>query len=123
MQSIILIIHVLIASCLIGLVLLQHSKGADAGAAFSSGASNTMFGSMGATPFFMKVTIILAAGFFATSIGLSYLASHYSGEGIKTQPLRRTEQPLKNFQPGTKILDTHAQLTLPKWWKLVDTLS
>lgn len=74
MQSIILMIHVLISVCLIGLVLLQHGKGADAGPAFGSGASNTMFGSTGATPFLMKVTIILAAGFFATSIGLGYLA-------------------------------------------------
>lgn len=104
MQSIVLIIHVLIASCLIGLVLLQHGKGADAGAAFGSGASNTMFGSMGATPFFMKVTIALAAGFFATSIGLSYLASRHShsSEGIKIPPSRT--EPLKNFQLGAKTL-------------------
>ncbi|WP_304985441.1 preprotein translocase subunit SecG [Coxiella-like endosymbiont] len=97
MQSII-IIHVMIAVCLIGLVLLQHGKGADAGTAFGSGASNTMFGSTGATPFLMKVTIILAAGFFATSIGLSYLASRNPGEGIKVPPLQTA--PLKNFQPG-----------------------
>lgn len=75
MQPIILVIHVLVAVCLVTLVLLQHGKGADAGAAFGSGASNTMFGSVGATPFLMKITIILAAIFFATSIGLSYLVS------------------------------------------------
>ncbi|AKQ33323.1 preprotein translocase subunit SecG [Candidatus Coxiella mudrowiae] len=88
MQSTILIIHVLISVCLIGLVLLQHGKGADAGPAFGSGASNTMFGSTGATPFLMKVTIILAVGFFATSIGFGYLASRNPGEGIKVPPLQ-----------------------------------
>lgn len=73
MQSIILSIHILNAVCLITLVLFQHGKGDNVGAAFGSGASNTIFGSTGATPFLMRVTIILAIGFFATSIGLSYL--------------------------------------------------
>lgn len=100
MQTIILIIHVLIAVCLVGLVLLQHGKGADASAAFSSGASNTMFGSMGTTPFLMKVTIFLAAGFFITSIELSYLTSHHSGEWLKVPPLQKTVS-LKNFQSKT----------------------
>lgn len=64
MQSIILIIHVLIAVCLIALVLLQHGKGADAGAAFGSGSSNTMFGSVGATPFFNENNDFFSGGFF-----------------------------------------------------------
>lgn len=76
MSQIILIIHVLAALSLIALVLLQHGKGADAGAAFGSGASNTMFGSVGTMPFLMKITVILATIFFATSISLSYLTSH-----------------------------------------------
>lgn len=99
MQPLVLLIHVLIAICLLALVLLQHGKGADAGAVFGSGASNTMFGSTGATPFLMKVTIVLAAGFFATSIELSYLASRQSAAAIKVPPLQTA--PLKNFQPGT----------------------
>lgn len=74
MQALILIIHVLVAISLIGLVLLQHGKGADVGAAFGSGASNTMFGSTGSLPFLIKLTAILAAVFFATSLALSYLA-------------------------------------------------
>ena len=75
MQQIILIIHVLAAVCLIALVLLQHGKGADAGAAFGSGASQTMFGSVGSVPFLVKVTAILAAIFFITSLTLGYLTS------------------------------------------------
>lgn len=75
MQALISIIHVLVAVSLIGLVLIQHGKGADAGAAFGSGASNTMFGSTGSLPFLIKVTAILAAIFFATSLALSYMAT------------------------------------------------
>jgi preprotein translocase subunit SecG len=74
MQALILVIHVLVAISLIALVLLQHGKGADVGAAFGSGASNTMFGSTGSLPFLIKLTAILAAIFFATSLALSYLA-------------------------------------------------
>lgn len=96
MQSII-IIHLLIAVCLVGLILLQHGKGADAGAAFGNGTSSPIFGSIGATPFLMKMTIVLAAGFFSTSIGLSYLASrHHPVEEVRAPPLQETA-PLKNL--------------------------
>ncbi|OGT34583.1 MAG: preprotein translocase subunit SecG [Gammaproteobacteria bacterium RIFCSPHIGHO2_02_FULL_39_13] len=75
MQSLILILHVLIAIAIIALVLLQHGRGADVGASFGSGSSNTMFGSAGALPFLMKVTAVCAVIFFTTSISLSYLAA------------------------------------------------
>ena len=75
MQALILIVHILVAISLIALVLLQHGKGADVGAAFGSGASNTMFGSSGSLPFLIKLTAVLAAIFFATSLALSYMAS------------------------------------------------
>jgi preprotein translocase subunit SecG len=75
MQALILIIHILVAISLIALVLLQHGKGADAGAAFGSGASNTMFGSTGSLPFLIKVTAVLAAIFFASSMALSYMVN------------------------------------------------
>lgn len=75
MQQILLILHVLIALSLIGLVLIQHGKGADIGAAFGSGASNTVFGSQGSSSFLFKITGLLAALFFATSLTLGYMAS------------------------------------------------
>lgn len=78
MQAILLTLHVLVAICLVALVLLQHGKGADAGAAFGSGSANTMFGSQGPVPFLVKMTTILAAIFFATSLTLSYISSHAS---------------------------------------------
>lgn len=110
MQPSVSLIHVLIAIFIIALVLLQHGRGAGVDAGFSSGASNTMFGSVGATPFLMKVTIVLAAGFFATSIGLSYLASRQLKAAIKVPSLRSTL--FKNFQPG---ISTRPPYVTPKW--------
>lgn len=75
MQEIIFIIHILAIVSLVGLVLMQHGKGADMGAAFGSGASNTMFGSSGSVSFFTKLTAVIAAIFFATSIILGVLIS------------------------------------------------
>jgi preprotein translocase subunit SecG len=75
MQELVFIIHVLSVVSLIGLVLVQHGKGADMGAAFGSGASNTMFGSTGSISFFAKLTAIIAAIFFATSITLGVMVA------------------------------------------------
>ena len=76
MQQLVLVIHILVTLSLIALVLVQHGKGADVGASFGSGAANTMFGSIGPASFLMKLTGILAAVFFASSIGLGYMSSH-----------------------------------------------
>ena len=75
MQSILLLIHVLVCVFIVVMVLLQHGKGADVGAAFGSGASNTMFGSEGSLPFLVKLTCILAFIFYVTSISLGHLAA------------------------------------------------
>jgi preprotein translocase subunit SecG len=74
LHTILLVIHVFAAVGLIGLVLLQHGKGADAGAAFGSGASQTVFGSRGSGSFLTRTTAGLAATFFATSLALAYLS-------------------------------------------------
>ena len=79
MQSLALVIHVVLAVGVIGLVLIQHGKGADAGAAFGSGASATVFGAKGSASFLTRATTILAALFFVTSIFLFYLAAHRDG--------------------------------------------
>lgn len=78
MQSLILVLHVLVAVFLIVLVLMQHGKGADAGASFGAGggASGTMFGSQGSTSFLMRITSVLALVFFITSLSLAYFAGH-----------------------------------------------
>jgi len=75
MYPFILMIHVITVACLIVLVLVQQGKGAVTGAAFGSGASQTVFGSRGSGSFLFKVTIGFALVFFSTSIALDYLAS------------------------------------------------
>ena len=78
MYTVLLLGHVIIAIALVVLVLLQHGKGADAGAAFGSGASSTMFGSRGSASFLSRITAALAAGFFVTSLVLAYFATQSS---------------------------------------------
>ena len=73
---IILTFHVLSALGIIGLVLVQHGKGADMGAAFGSGASGSLFGATGSANFLSRTTAVLAVVFFLTSLSLAYLASN-----------------------------------------------
>lgn len=80
MQTILLIIHVLLALTIIGLVLLQHGRGADAGAAFGSGSSATVFGARGSGSFLTRMTTMCATLFFATSLGLAVMAAQRSEE-------------------------------------------
>ena len=75
MHNVILVIHVLVAAGVIGLVLIQQGKGADAGAAFGGGASSTVFGSQGSSSFLTRATGILATIFFITSLTLAYLST------------------------------------------------
>ncbi|MDP3439934.1 MAG: preprotein translocase subunit SecG [Azonexus sp.] len=73
--SVVLTVHILVALSIIGLVLMQHGKGADMGAAFGSGASGSLFGATGSANFLSRATGILAAVFFITSLTLAYVAS------------------------------------------------
>jgi preprotein translocase subunit SecG len=75
MEALVLVVHVLAAIAIIGLVLLQQGKGADAGASFGGGASQTVFGSQGGGSFFGKLTALFALVFFLTSFALAYVAS------------------------------------------------
>ncbi len=74
--SVILVLHILVALGVITLVLLQHGKGADMGAAFGSGASGSLFGATGSANFLSRTTAVLAAIFFVTSLSLAYIASN-----------------------------------------------
>lgn len=71
-----LFVHVLVAAAICGLVLLQHGKGADMGAAFGGGASGSLFGASGSANFLSRTTAIMAALFFLTSFGLTWYSSH-----------------------------------------------
>jgi len=75
MQTLLVVFHMMLSVGLIGLILIQHGKGADMGAAFGSGASATVFGARGSASFLSRTTAILAALFFLTSMALAYFAS------------------------------------------------
>lgn len=74
METLVSVAHIFIALALVGLVLLQQGKGADAGAAFGSGASQTVFGSQGSSSFLSRMTTWLAIVFFVTSFALAVFA-------------------------------------------------
>ena len=74
-ESFLLVVHLIVAVVVCGLVLLQHGKGADMGAAFGSGSSGSLFGSSGSANFLSRTTAVLAAVFFLSSLGLTYLGS------------------------------------------------
>lgn len=84
--NVMIVIHVIAALAIIGLVLIQHGKGADMGAAFGGGSSGSLFGATGSANFLSRATAILATIFFLTSLGMAYIATHKprtgSGGGV-----------------------------------------
>lgn len=100
MYQFILLIHVFAAAIIIALVLIQQGKGAAVGAAFGSGASQTVFGSRGSGSFLFKVTMSLIAIFFATSIGLNYLAAHTYKQAQTISPVQSI--PVAPVTPAKK---------------------
>jgi preprotein translocase subunit SecG len=106
MEKIILIVHLLTALAIIGMILLQQGKGAEAGASFGSGASQTVLGSAGGWNFFSKVTGILATIFFITSFGLAVIAKENAKVGDDILPeLKEIEQVLESELPGAESAD------------------
>ncbi|WP_319781646.1 preprotein translocase subunit SecG [Oceanisphaera sp. IT1-181] len=87
MYEILLVVYLLIALTLVGLVLIQQGKGADMGASFGAGASNTVFGSSGSGNFLTKATTLLAAGFFIVSLALGNLSSNSTQQGSEWDDL------------------------------------
>lgn len=75
-ESLIWLVHVVAAAGVIGLVLLQHGKGADVGAAFGSGSAGSLFGASGAANFLSRSTAVLATVFFLTSLALTWIGGH-----------------------------------------------
>lgn len=76
LYNVLLIVQILVGLGILGLVLIQHGKGADAGAAFGGGASGTVFGSKGSGNFLSRMTAVLATVFFANSLMLAWLVAH-----------------------------------------------
>jgi preprotein translocase subunit SecG len=78
LKTLIIVVQLLSALGVIGLVLLQHGKGADMGAAFGSGASGSLFGATGSANFLSRTTAVLAAVFFVTTLALTYLGAYHA---------------------------------------------
>jgi preprotein translocase subunit SecG len=80
LTNVLIVLHVLVALAIIGLVLLQHGKGADMGSGFGGGASGSLFGATGAANFLSRATAVLAAIFFSLSLALAYVATRRPAE-------------------------------------------
>ena len=95
LQTIVLVAHVGIALMIIGLVLLQRGKGADAGTGFGAGASGTVFGARGSATFFSRATGVLATLFFVTSLALAYLATQQTAPRslLESTPAQQSTAP------------------------------
>ena len=92
--TVILVFHVIVALAVIGLVLLQHGKGADMGSGFGGGSSGSLFGASGSANFLSRATAVLATVFFLTSLALAYLATHKPRVGSGVMDAVKTEQPV-----------------------------
>jgi preprotein translocase subunit SecG len=105
--NIVIVGHVLVAMAIIGLVLLQHGKGADMGSGFGGGASGSLFGATGSANFLSRATAVLATVFFLTSLGLAYLATNKPKVGSGALDAAKTLQsaPAKDA-PGKDAAKT-----------------
>ncbi len=97
METLVWVVHVIVAIAVIALVLLQHGKGADMGAAFGSGSAGSLFGASGSANFLSRSTAILATLFFLTSLGLAFFGLQ---QHKPASVLERTTVPAPATQPA-----------------------
>ncbi len=106
MEVLVIVVHVVAALGIIGLVLLQHGKGADMGAAFGGGSSGSLFGSSGSANFLSRITSVLATLFFLTSLALTWFSAHRGEQkGVMSVPSAVTlpvTAPAVDQVPGSK---------------------
>jgi preprotein translocase subunit SecG len=117
--TLIIVVHVMLALAIIGIVLLQHGKGADMGSGFGGGASGSLFGATGSANFLSRATAVLATVFFITSLGLAYLATNKprdaggtvmdAGKTAPAKPAAEAPKPMAQppapDAPGSKARD------------------
>ena len=120
LESFLLVIHLVVAAVVCGLVLLQHGKGADMGAAFGSGSSGSLFGAAGSANFLSRTTAVLAAVFFVSSLGLTYLGSmHTKAKDVMQQgvmsdvPVTKSTDVPSTSVPAPAVPPTSAPSTAP----------
>jgi preprotein translocase subunit SecG len=109
LETVVLILHLLVAVAICGFVLLQHGKGADMGAAFGSGASGSLFGAAGSANFLSRTTAVLAAIFFASSLGLTWFgAGRGAPSGLMQQGVMEQLAPKSSDVPAAPATPTPA---------------
>jgi preprotein translocase subunit SecG len=99
METLVWIVNITAALALIGLVLLQHGKGADMGAAFGSGSSGSLFGAAGSANFLSRATSVAAAIFFSTCLVLAYFSAHKSKPTTVMESQKAVVQPAAPAEP------------------------
>ena len=109
MSLFLIIIHSIVCIALILIVLLQSGKGADMGAAFGGGASQTLFGSTGASTFLGKLTTVAAVIFMLTSLSLAYISSNRPSNSI----MKETPAPIEQKAPETAAQPAAAPQSTP----------
>ena len=115
METLIILLHILIAVAIIAFVLLQQGKGAEAGASFGAGASQTLFGSAGTWNFFSRVTAVLALLFFLSSFALAVIAKNKADGGQELTPeLRLLEQQSADEVPDLESGDAGVPDEIPE---------
>jgi preprotein translocase subunit SecG len=117
--NLIVVVHVLIALSIIGLVLLQHGKGADMGSGFGGGASGSLFGATGSANFLSRTTAVLATLFFLSSLGLAYIATNRPKEGGGTVMDRARDRQKQQEQPATPAPEAQKPAPSPQQGKEV----
>jgi preprotein translocase subunit SecG len=119
-MNLVIFLHVLVAIAIIGLVLLQHGKGADMGSGFGGGTSGSLFGATGSANFLSRTTAILAAVFFLSSLGLAYFATQKPRTGgsvvdsVKTLPDKPAAKAGEGAAKDTPKADPATAVPAPK---------
>lgn len=117
METLVWVVHVLTALVLVGLVLMQHGKGADMGAAFGTGSAGSLFGSSGSANFLSRSTAVAATLFFITSLSLTYIYSHPADKlGVmdKVNPAAIQAAPAVPAAPAAAPADDSRARDIPK---------
>ncbi|NIA53962.1 preprotein translocase subunit SecG [Massilia sp. TW-1] len=104
--NLIVVVQVVSALAIIGLVLVQHGKGADMGAAFGSGASGSLFGASGSSNFLSKSTAVAAAIFFASTLGLAYFGSNRPHASVGGGVMEHVTVPVKKAPTAGDAIPT-----------------
>ncbi|WP_151766395.1 preprotein translocase subunit SecG [Acinetobacter seifertii] len=100
MHSFVLVVHIILAVLMIALILVQHGKGADAGASFGGGGAATVFGASGSGNFLTRLTAVLTALFFVTSLTLAVFAKKHTTEAYSLKTVQTTA-PAQTTSPET----------------------